>query len=594
MKKIFVTLLIAMLVSSVAFAADFAPTLLKLTADPIIQYDFDGSDISIPYTVSGHTAGVIFLVFTKGKADQIPNMINGYLGWHHVNKVDTCVYASTLASVNIGANTVNWNGKDDDGGVVPPGEYTYYLWAFDNQGAKEDAARTMPSGWGFDYNTNVAEVDEEGLPIANPIWYTRTVRWIIGNDPVDETLEETTDLSGALAEGWGHRGEPTLQPDDYTLQYACATNTEAKQGSIVKYKWVPNGTAEIQTDWGEEDGYATIFSTAGGGSPGTCIVEDYLFTGDENHVANTEPDAQIYIYDMDGFLIEEFDLTPWWSDPDALEVGAQMNGGPNNWNERDGYIFLNCHCNCLNQMLDPMRYMESEEYDDMFVWSNGNGDYTLDHNFEDTAQLPWVCNDYNVGPYKYCVSPDGNYFTAVNAYDVGAVSFGLMAPDGTGLGYLSFAGETAGWKKGEIFIDADTAYDGCYCDNEQTQGPHYDRNAELNEPGIFFIGHDSISGIITNAVGVAEDAPAAFDVAQNAPNPFNPTTTISFTLAEAGDVSVEVFNVAGQKIDTITDGFMNAGSNSVVWDASDFSAGVYFYTVKSGNYSKTMKMTLVK
>jgi len=594
MKKIFVSLLIAMMITSVAFAADFAPTLLKLTAAPIIQYDFDGSNISIPYTVSGHTAGVLFLVFTKGKADQIPDITNGFLGWHQVNKVDTCMYASTLASVNIGANTIAWNGKDDDGGVVPPGEYTYYLWAFDNQGAKEDAARPMPSGWGFDYTTDVAGVDEDGLPMANPLWFTNNRRWIIGNDALDVNLVETTDLSGALATGWAYTGEPTLHPSDYNYMYAAVTNTEAKQGSMIKYKWVPNGVAEIQTDWGEENGYATIFSKAGGGSCGTAIIGEYLFTSDENHVASTEPDSQMYIYDMDGYQLEEFDLTPWWSDPDALEVGAQMNGGPNNWCERGDRIFLNCHCNCLNQMIDPLRYMESGEADDMIVWSNGNGDYTLDHNFEDTATLKWVCNDYNVGPYKYCISPDGNKFTAVCGYDVGAVSFGLMAPDGTGLGYLSYAGETAGWKKGEIFIDSDTAYDGCYTDNEQTMGPHYDQNLEMLEAGIFFIGHDSISGIITNAVAVAEAAPAAFSVAQNAPNPFNPTTTISFKLAEAGDVSVDVFNVAGQKINTITDGFMDAGSHSVVWDASDFSAGVYFYTVKSGNHSKTMKMTLVK
>ena len=52
--------------------------------------------------------------------------------------------------------------------------------------------------------------------------------------------------------------------------------------------------------------------------------------------------------------------------------------------------------------------------------------------------------------------------------------------------------------------------------------------------------------------------------------------------------------MAGQKVDTIVNEFMNAGSQSIVWNASDFSAGVYFYTVKSGDYSKTIKMTLIK
>ncbi|MFC1574049.1 T9SS type A sorting domain-containing protein, partial [Candidatus Latescibacterota bacterium] len=95
-------------------------------------------------------------------------------------------------------------------------------------------------------------------------------------------------------------------------------------------------------------------------------------------------------------------------------------------------------------------------------------------------------------------------------------------------------------------------------------------------------------------VDVSEDSPAAFAVDQNSPNPFNPTTSISFKLTEAGNVSVEVFNVAGQKIDTVANEFMSSGSHSVTWNASGFSAGIYFYTVKSGDFSRTMKMTLLK
>jgi flagellar hook assembly protein FlgD len=52
--------------------------------------------------------------------------------------------------------------------------------------------------------------------------------------------------------------------------------------------------------------------------------------------------------------------------------------------------------------------------------------------------------------------------------------------------------------------------------------------------------------------------------------------------------------VAGQKVETIASGAMSAGSHSVTWNASKYSAGMYFYTVKSGEFSKTMKMTLLK
>ncbi|MCD6308280.1 MAG: T9SS type A sorting domain-containing protein, partial [Candidatus Latescibacteria bacterium] len=192
---------------------------------------------------------------------------------------------------------------------------------------------------------------------------------------------------------------------------------------------------------------------------------------------------------------------------------------------------------------------------------------------------------------------DDNLFFSANAFDAGAVSFGLIGPDGTGFGYYAFSGETAGWKMGQMFLDDDTPYDGLYCDNRHLGGsPWAEGGWKANEytSGLFFLGQDSIKGVITNAVGVANDAPAAFSVEQNAPNPFNPTTTINFTLAEAGDVAVEVYNTAGQKVATLSDGFMGAGAHSVEWDASSFSSGVYFYTVKSGGLSKTMKMTLMK
>jgi hypothetical protein len=591
MKKILASLLIAMLASTAVFAAEFAPTLLKLTADELVQYDFDGTMLEIPVTVTGQSAGIIFMVYTRDMADEVGMVTNGYLDWHTVNKVDTCIYYAPIKSVQVGQTTVSWDGKDQDGGIVPAGSYTYYLWAFDNQGAKQPMGRHLVSGWGFDYTTNVQEVDEMGMPMANPIWYRNNSRWIIGSDPEDETQLITTSIS--LAEGWGMRGDPILQPDDFDFEYVSVGNGEAQVGSIQKLRFVAGGDAEIVEDWGGEAPFAEQFSTVGGGSAGVATDGTYLFTTDENHTASNDPDSDFYIYDMDGFMVEEVDISPWWSNADEFAAEGQMNGGPNNFEGRDGYVFLNCHCNCLNQMLNPQRYLDTGEFEDLLVWSNGNGDYTLDHNFEETAQRPWVCNDYNVGPYKYCISSDGEYFSAVNAYDAGAVSFGLLAPDGTGLGYLSFAGETAGWKKGEIFIDSETPFDGMYCDNEQTMGPHYDRNDDARVPGIFFIGHDVIKGVISNVVGVADDAPAAFAVAQNSPNPFNPTTTISFTLAQAGDVAIDVFNVAGQKVDTLADGFMAAGSHSVVWDASGFSAGMYFYTVKSGSHSQTMKMTLI-
>ena len=80
MKKVILACITLTVAVSTAFAADFSPTLLKLSADKSILYQFDGSELSIPLTVSGTPATVLFCVFTKGQAENIGPVRNGYLG----------------------------------------------------------------------------------------------------------------------------------------------------------------------------------------------------------------------------------------------------------------------------------------------------------------------------------------------------------------------------------------------------------------------------------------------------------------------------------------------------------------------------------
>ena len=74
-----------------ATASDFQPTLLKIMAEQIINYDFNGTSFDLPITISGTQAGVIFSVFTHDKAGYNGEVHNGYLGWHYINKIDTCI-----------------------------------------------------------------------------------------------------------------------------------------------------------------------------------------------------------------------------------------------------------------------------------------------------------------------------------------------------------------------------------------------------------------------------------------------------------------------------------------------------------------------
>lgn len=89
--------------------------------------------------------------------------------------------------------------------------------------------------------------------------------------------------------------------------------------------------------------------------------------------------------------------------------------------------------------------------------------------------------------------------------------------------------------------------------------------------------------------------PETYRLAQNYPNPFNPMTQITFTLPEAGDVRLEVYNIRGQQVITLVDGFLAAGRHTATWNASTSAAsGVYLYRITAGNYVAAKKMVLMK
>ncbi len=88
--------------------------------------------------------------------------------------------------------------------------------------------------------------------------------------------------------------------------------------------------------------------------------------------------------------------------------------------------------------------------------------------------------------------------------------------------------------------------------------------------------------------------PGDFALSQNVPNPFNPTTQISYTLQRGLKVKLSVYNLNGQLVDVLEDGFRGTGSHTVSFDASNLSSGVYFYTLEAGSHVETKKMILVR
>ncbi len=106
-------------------------------------------------------------------------------------------------------------------------------------------------------------------------------------------------------------------------------------------------------------------------------------------------------------------------------------------------------------------------------------------------------------------------------------------------------------------------------------------------------------GAVTTAKSGDRLLPDQFGLAQNYPNPFNPTTSISFSVPTATNVTLEIFNILGEKVATPFNGMASSGINEVIWDGKNESgkavaSGIYFYRMKADDFEKTCKMVLMK
>ena len=101
----------------------------------------------------------------------------------------------------------------------------------------------------------------------------------------------------------------------------------------------------------------------------------------------------------------------------------------------------------------------------------------------------------------------------------------------------------------------------------------------------------TLNPVINNKLTVLPDEYKLF---QNYPNPFNPTTKISFWLPEAGAVNLSIYNIAGQNVATLIDGYKEAGEYTVEWNGSHQSSGIYLYRLESSQFTTTKKMMLIK
>jgi hypothetical protein len=673
--------------AATSFGANFVPKQLRLSAPGTLYCRQDGSELKIPVTVNGTPATVILALFTKDRGKTVERLQGGYLGWHYVDLIDTCIYVSAPCIFGTGQNTVVWNGRNKNGRIPPNRDYTYYLWGYDHTSPGLIATRYIePRRFA---RAHIRTRDVGGRPLANPVIAdgvpdtgvsttpVRVVRnkWRLGNDPEDRTLIETTTYSSS-----GDAPRLTFKPDDWRRFFTITR----KPGAFVlgKWEWVPNGTAFLLTDWGNNGEVAYPTNVPDTEPPLGGPVSDeanllffpYLWPRGDSSIPSMK--TGIACVDVnDGSLVRKLDFTGWWSGPpDALYT-------LHNLEFRDSFIFANSPRSCLAQMIDPYAQDDTR----LARWANGFGD-AIGDKIQTSGSQTWACFGSQQPPSPTSLSPDANRFSLFPATGLDAASFGAFTPDGTGIGYFTIPGMENGKVQALRIIDSGSAFDGIFFGGSDSAG---------DSAGIRYIACDSVKGMIAEAgdsfgvlrvlepyeydvwitgsvrfitwdgtiitflriefssddggtwstivdgveaakgyyrwtvpdvqsdrcrirlinsenaadtwqpisglfsitgpSGVSEEkeTPRVFTMA-NYPNPFNPSTTITFTLPRDGQVFLNVNNVTGRKVSELVQGFYPAGKHAVTWNAKECASGVYFCTLRAGERVETRKMLLVR
>ncbi len=135
----------------------------------------------------------------------------------------------------------------------------------------------------------------------------------------------------------------------------------------------------------------------------------------------------------------------------------------------------------------------------------------------------------------------------------------------------------------------------------QTQGYPVPENLTYSDKALLTAGTDGKPlgdlnwyPTATPVYQIHSDVPNRFALSQNYPNPFNPTTEIKVTLNRPGTMSLKVYNVLGELVDVVSEGYKAAGAYTFNVNMDRFASGVYFYTLREGSSSITRKMLLLK
>jgi len=116
----------------------------------------------------------------------------------------------------------------------------------------------------------------------------------------------------------------------------------------------------------------------------------------------------------------------------------------------------------------------------------------------------------------------------------------------------------------------------------------------INGSGIYYGGGYFCGGLVGADPAASNELPAVFNMSQNYPNPFNPVTMIKYQLPKAGFVAIKLYDQLGRVTGTLYEGNRQAGYYQLSVDGSNLASGIYFCRITTDDFTKVIKMSLIK
>ena len=601
------------------------PNPLRITASDV-SWNGSGS-VGIPISLS-QRARVWISVYEIGSNVTGVTGPNGSI--QRFQAQDLYLNNTPGADLEAGNNVVTWDGRDWQGNAVGPGNYEFDVIGInllDSPVLMGVAPRTgfidplidmrkdPPENW-------TTEVDEPlfGLEVGN------VARVEFGTDLIaNPNAWERWDFHSKIPWEGDKKSDGGIRPDPDDEEIFWMVVSRPEPGpAILKLKINRAGrTWDLVTDWADD---GVMFSTAQGRENERIkvleIYQDKLYNA--NNTSGEPPSGSVQVWDRStGTFLQEYDVTEFsdWINVDADGNETHTLRGPDNIIVDDSGIYVHGH--------GSQHFLKMDHNGDP-IWTNGPGDFYGDVIPDELAARFGNPQGSFSALTRFSVDLTGKFVLGAENHNPLGHQWNAYSRDGFGM-YRIFISHTVGpfdpsGSKWNVFVQNNRSrvggdpyegrnagqpgpWDGMYWNGYYGLDGHrrLSDSGDLFPPGMMLhIPFDIQSrrlGAGVTAVEEVESAgtPDSYSLNEAYPNPFNPTTTIEFTVppGAAGLVKIEVYNVAGQRVAKLVDETLSAGAYKTVWEGRDQSAqavssGTYFYRMEAGDFSATRFVTLLK